>query len=126
MRVEFCNASVLRCRGASVWHRGRWGGQRHDRGQRTHGLHPSGSMSSYRTPCPPTDTRLTPTCCATPAACDLFSIVRKLLRMDLVKKSFYDVEEWPIAGKIPSTLCSGPSPKRANGGAQCPGSLDLT
>src|SRR4029450_4576707 len=33
MRVEFCNAPVLRCRGAYVWHRGRWGGQRHDRGR---------------------------------------------------------------------------------------------
>ena len=70
--------------------------------ERTHCLHPSDRMSSYRTPCPPTDTRLTPTCCATPAACDLFSTVRKLFPLVwiLPETKLYDIEAWPIAGKI--------------------------
>src|SRR5215510_8516527 len=70
--------------------------------KRSYCLHPSDRMSSYRTPCPPTDTRLTPTCCATPAACDLFATVRKLFPLVwiLPETKLYDIEAWPIAGKI--------------------------
>ena len=65
-------------------------------------------VSTHLTACPHTGHRVHPLTHvlrphAVPhlPACDLCSIVRKLFRMDLVKKSFYDVEASLIAGKIP-------------------------
>jgi len=68
--------------------------------ERTSCLHPSDRMSSYRTPCSPTDTRLAPTCCATPTACGLCSAVRKLLPMVriLPKTKLYDIWNGQLPG----------------------------
>ena len=96
--------------------------------ERTHCRHPSDNMSSDRTPCPLPDPRLTPTCCATPAVCDLCAALRTLLPLVCILPAakLYDIEEWPVASKRHDARRASLCPTQAHGGAPYPGSVHIT